>query len=122
MESEQATPVYSIKDVVQSSMKVLKFNKYLRKTRGHIGQNVVEIAIKIKTIVQKPLMIKIIKFRLKKFRQLIYIIACVHVCVYIYIYIYVCVCVCDRLVGFIHLISKSVLLFTSNNIDLSKKC
>ena len=32
---------------------------------GHIGQNVVEIAIKMKIIVRKPLMIKIIKLHLK---------------------------------------------------------
>ena len=59
MESEQATPVDSIKDVVQSSVKVPEFNKHLKKTRGHIGQNVVEITIKMKTIVWKPLMIKV---------------------------------------------------------------
>ena len=55
MEPEQATPVGSIKDVVRSSMKVPKFDKHLKKARGHIGQNVVEITIKMKTIVQKPL-------------------------------------------------------------------
>ena len=52
-ESEQATPVDSIKDVVQSSVKVPEFNKHLNKTRGHIGQNV-EMTIKMKKIVQKP--------------------------------------------------------------------
>ena len=46
--------VDSIKDVVQSSVKVPKFNKHLKKAGGHIGQNVVEITIKMKTIVQKP--------------------------------------------------------------------
>ena len=40
----------SIKDVVQSSVKVPEFNK-------HIGQNV-EITIKMKAIVRKHLMIK----------------------------------------------------------------
>ena len=56
-ESEQATPVVSIKDVVWSSMKVLEFDKHLKKAGGHIGRNVVEIT-KMKTIVQKTLMIK----------------------------------------------------------------
>ena len=42
MESEQATP--------------------MKTARGHIGQNVVEMAIKMKIIVRKPLMIKITKF------------------------------------------------------------
>ena len=58
MESEQATPVVSLKDVVRSSVKVPKFDKHLKKAGGHIGQNVVEITIKMKTIVRKPLMIK----------------------------------------------------------------
>ena len=57
-ESEQATPVVSIKDVVRSSVKVPEFNKHLKKAEGHIGWNVVEITIKMKTIVRKPLMIK----------------------------------------------------------------
>ena len=65
MKSEQATPVDSIEDVVWSSMKVLEFDKYLKKARGHIGRNIVEITIKMKTIIQKPLMIKIIKLRLR---------------------------------------------------------
>ena len=36
-ESEQTTPVDSIKDVVQSSVKVPEFNKHLKKAGGHIG-------------------------------------------------------------------------------------
>ena len=48
----------SIKDVVRSSVKVPEFDKRLKKAGGHIGQNLVEI-IKMKTIVRKPLMIKI---------------------------------------------------------------
>ena len=32
---------------------------------GHIGRNVVEITIKMKTIVRKPIMLKIIKLRLR---------------------------------------------------------
>ena len=38
-----------------------EFDKHLKKAGGQIGQNVVEITIKMKTIVQKLLMIKIIK-------------------------------------------------------------
>ena len=48
----------SIKDVVQSSVKVPKFDKHLKKAGGYIGRNVMEITIKMKTIVQKLLMIK----------------------------------------------------------------
>ena len=33
-------------------------DKYLKKARGHIGRNVMEITIKMNTIVRKPLMIK----------------------------------------------------------------
>ena len=65
MESEQATPVDSIKDVVRSSVKVPEFDKYLKKAGGHISRNIVEITIKMKTIVQKPLMIKINKLHLR---------------------------------------------------------
>ena len=65
MESEQATPVDSIKDVFRSSVKVLELDKHLKKAGGHIGRNVVEITIKTKTIVRKPLMIKISKLRLR---------------------------------------------------------
>ena len=39
---------------------------HLKKAGGHIGRKVVEITIKKKTIVQKPLMIKIIKLHLKR--------------------------------------------------------
>ena len=55
----------SIKDVVRSSAKVSKFDKLLKKAGGHIDRNIVEITIKMKTIVRKPLMIKIAKFRLR---------------------------------------------------------
>ena len=51
-------PVDSIKDVVRSSVKVPKFDNHQKKAEGHIGRNVVEITIKMNTIVQKPLMIK----------------------------------------------------------------
>ena len=57
MESEQATPVDSIKDVVQCSVWVPKFDKHLKKARGRISENIAEITIKIKTIVRKALMI-----------------------------------------------------------------
>ena len=56
-DSEQATPVDSIKDVVRSSVNVPEFDKHLNKAGGHIGRNVAEITIKMKTIVRKPLMI-----------------------------------------------------------------
>ncbi len=65
MESEQTTSVYSIKDVVRSSVKVPEFNKHLKKAGGHIGQNVEEITMKIK--VRKPLMIIISKLRFRNF-------------------------------------------------------
>ena len=58
-ELEQVNPVHSIKDLVRSSVKVPEFEKHLKKAGGHLGQNVVKITIKIKTIVRKPLMIKI---------------------------------------------------------------
>ena len=51
----------SIKDRVQSSVKAPEFDKYLKKAGGHIGRNIVEITIKMKTIVRKTLMIKINK-------------------------------------------------------------
>ena len=40
----------SIKNVVRSSVKVPEFDKHLKKAGGHIGRNVVEITIKMKTI------------------------------------------------------------------------
>ena len=55
----------SIKDVVRSSVKVPEFDKHMKKAGGHIARNVVEITIKMKTIVQKTLMIKINKLRLR---------------------------------------------------------
>ena len=58
-ESEQGTPVDPIKDGVRSSVLITEFDKHLKKAGGHIGRNVVEITIKMKTIVRKPLMIKI---------------------------------------------------------------
>ena len=41
------------------SIKVPEFDKHLKKAGGYISQNFVEKTIKMKTIVQKPLMIKI---------------------------------------------------------------
>ncbi len=40
------------------SVKVPEFDKHLKKAGGHIGRNVIEITIKMKTIVRKPLMMK----------------------------------------------------------------
>ncbi len=56
-ESEQATPLDSIKDVVRSSVLVPEFDKRLKEAEGHIGRNVVEIIIKMKAKVRKLLMI-----------------------------------------------------------------
>ena len=53
-ESKQATLVDSI-----------KFDKHLKKAEGHVSQDAVEITIDMKTIVWKPLMIKIIKLCLR---------------------------------------------------------
>ena len=50
---------------LSNSMKVPELDKHLKKSGGHIGRNVVEITIKMKTIVRKPLMIKITKLRLR---------------------------------------------------------
>ena len=50
MESEQANPMDSMKDVARSSVLVLEFDKHLKKAGGHIGRNAVEIT-KMKTIV-----------------------------------------------------------------------
>ena len=59
-ESEQATPVDYIKDVVRSSVLAPEFDKkHLKKTGGHIGRNVGNITIKIKTIDRKPWLMKI---------------------------------------------------------------
>ena len=55
----------SIKDEVRSSIKVSEFDKHLKKAGGHIGRIVVEITIKMKTIVRKPFRIKIIKIRFR---------------------------------------------------------
>ena len=42
-----------------------EIDKHLKKAEGYIDRNVVEITIKMKTIVRKPLMIKINKLRLR---------------------------------------------------------
>ena len=96
-ESEQATPVDSIKDVVRCSVKVPEFEKHLKKAGGHIGWNVVEITIKIKTIVRKPLMIKINKSYIYIYiREYTYIFTCVrrhahaHTHTHTYISTYTC--------------------------------
>ena len=46
-----ANRIRTIKDVVRSSMKVSEFDKHLKKAGGHIGRNIEEIEIKMKTIV-----------------------------------------------------------------------
>ena len=58
-------PVDSIKDVVRSFVMVPEFDKHLKKAGGYNGRNVVEITIKMKTIVRKSFMIKIITLRLR---------------------------------------------------------
>ena len=50
--------VDSIKDVVRISMLVPEFDKHQKKAKGHIDRNVVEIIIKMKTIVRKPFMVE----------------------------------------------------------------
>ena len=71
LESEQATPVGSIKDVVWSSVKVPKFDKHPKKAGWHIGRNFVEITIKMKTIVRKPLMLLFFLWTNKKRKQIL---------------------------------------------------
>ena len=61
-ELEQATHGDSIKDVVRSSVKSPEFDKHLKNAGGHIGRSVMEITIKMKTIVRKPFIIKNILF------------------------------------------------------------
>ena len=51
-------------DVVRSSLKIPEFDKHLKKAGGHIGRNIVEIIIKMKAIVRKPLMLKRFNFEL----------------------------------------------------------
>ena len=50
-----------------------KFDKHLKKAGGHIGQNFVEITIKMKTIVWKPLMIKILLVWTRAYDFLLYL-------------------------------------------------
>ena len=45
--------------LLQVFVKVPEFDKHPKKAGGHIGRNVVEITIKMKTIVRKTLMIEI---------------------------------------------------------------
>ena len=78
--------------IVRSSVKVPEFDKHLKKAGGHIGRNVVEITIKMKTIVRKTLKIKIIKLRLRNLdnqRKNIlkrFVHSPIYICKYIYIY------------------------------------
>ena len=41
------------------------FDKHLKKAKRHIGRNFMDITMNMKAKVQKPLMIKIIKLRLR---------------------------------------------------------
>ena len=41
----------------------LKLNKHLKKAGGTIAQNIMNITIKMKTIVQKPWMIELVTFK-----------------------------------------------------------
>ena len=49
---------HNVSDDISSNMKVPEFDKHLKKAGGHIGQNIVKITIKMKTVVWKLLMIK----------------------------------------------------------------
>ena len=60
-----AIPDFSISPRTIAFVKVPEFDKHLKKAGGHINRNVVEITIKMKAIVQKPLMIKINLLRLR---------------------------------------------------------
>ena len=51
--------------LLRSLGKVPEFDKHSKKAGGHIGRNIVGITIKMKIIVRKPLMIKIIKLRIR---------------------------------------------------------
>ena len=75
MESEQAIPVDSIKGIVRSSVKVTEFNKDLKKAGRHIGRNVVEITIKMKS--PKTLNDKNHQASSQKFQQLLLIFSSV---------------------------------------------
>ena len=64
--SEQANPVDKIKYRVRISVLGSEFDKKrLKKAGEHIGRSVVNITIKMKKNIRKPLMIKIIKRRLR---------------------------------------------------------
>ena len=86
--SEQATLVDLIKDVARSSVKVPEFKKHMKMAGGHIGRNVLEITIKMKTIVRKLLMIKIIALHLRKSLSFVSEMKTTNTIIYIYIYIY----------------------------------
>ena len=78
------------KDVLRSSVKVPEFDKHLKKAGGHIGRKVVEITIKMKTIVRKPWMIKINKLRLRNLDNCkLFVLDRNMWDIYIYIYIYI---------------------------------
>ena len=58
-ESEQATPIVSIKNVVRSSVKVPELDKHLKKAGGYIDRNAIKIDIQL----NKPNQTKLNLFR-----------------------------------------------------------
>ena len=53
------TRVYTYMCIYPTHSVTSEFDKHLKKAGRHIGRNIVEITIKMKTITRKPLMIKI---------------------------------------------------------------
>ena len=78
-EPEQVTLVDSIEDLVRSSVQVPEFDKHPKKAGRHIGRNVMEITIKMKTIVRKPLRIKIIRLYLRNSDKFVWIYVHTHI-------------------------------------------
>ena len=64
-----ANRIRTIKDVVQSSMKVSEFDKHLKKAGGHIGRNIEEIKNKDEDNSLKTLNDKTHQTSSQKFRQ-----------------------------------------------------
>ena len=58
---------------------------HLKKAGGHIGWNVVEITIKMKTIVRKPLMIKIVVWSMLTIFDCLFVVYFIFVCLFIFI-------------------------------------
>ena len=64
MESEQATPVDSIKDLVQSSMKVPEFNKHLKEC---CGNNIEDEDNSLKTLNDKKFVFNICTYNMHRY-------------------------------------------------------